>query len=68
MYVCKIAVPKGSRTPVAGMKTRCPRPLDEGDRQAANSNCHGVTFQRSRVCFSINGLTTKAEMSNSSLK
>ena len=24
-------VPKGSRTPVAGMKTRSPRPLDDGD-------------------------------------
>ena len=23
-------VPKGNRTPVAGMKTRCPGPLDEG--------------------------------------
>ena len=24
-------VPKGSRTPVAWMKTRSPRPLDDGD-------------------------------------
>ena len=27
-----IGVPKGSRTPVTGVKGQCPRPLDDGDR------------------------------------
>ena len=27
----KDGVPKGSRTPVAAVKGRCPRPLDDGD-------------------------------------
>ena len=26
-----IGVPTGSRTPVTGVKGRCPRPLDDGD-------------------------------------
>ena len=26
------SVPKGTRTPVAGVKGRSPRPLDDGDR------------------------------------
>jgi hypothetical protein len=26
-----LGVPTGSRTPVAGVKGRCPRPLDDGD-------------------------------------
>ena len=26
-------VPKGIRTPVAAVKGRCPRPLDDGDKQ-----------------------------------
>ncbi len=29
-----IGVPKGSRTPVTGVKGQCPRPLDDGDRFA----------------------------------
>ncbi len=28
----KDGVPKGSRTPVAAVKGRCPRPLDDGDK------------------------------------
>ena len=28
----QIGVPKGSRTPVTGVKGQCPRPLDDGDR------------------------------------
>ena len=30
-YTCgKNSTPKGSRTPVFGLRTRCPRPLDDG--------------------------------------
>ena len=29
----KFGVPKGSRTPVAAVKGRSPRPLDDGDQQ-----------------------------------
>ena len=29
----KVGVPKGSRTPVAAVKGRSPRPLDDGDQQ-----------------------------------
>ncbi len=28
---CNISVPRGSRTPVAAVKGRCPGPLDDGD-------------------------------------
>jgi hypothetical protein len=34
--LCK-TTPKGIRTPVTGLKTRCPRPLDDGGT-AANFN------------------------------
>lgn len=30
---CQIGVPKGIRTPVAAVKGRCPRPLDDGDKK-----------------------------------
>ncbi|CAD5282172.1 conserved hypothetical protein [Alteromonas sp. 38] len=29
-------VPKGIRTPVTAVKGRCPRPLDDGDRNFAS--------------------------------
>ena len=31
IYAKNHGVPKGSRTPVASVKGRCPRPLDDGD-------------------------------------
>jgi hypothetical protein len=33
-----IGVPKGIRTPVAAVKGRCPRPLDDGDKAVATQH------------------------------
>lgn len=30
------SVPRGNRTPVAGVKGQCPRPLDDGDAYVAH--------------------------------
>ena len=34
----KNGVPRGTRTPVSGVRGRCPRPLDDGDHSAPSFN------------------------------
>lgn len=49
MTQTKNGVPKGSRTPVAGMKTRSPRPLDDGDFGERRAFYEGHMATSSRI-------------------